>query len=162
MNLFLIRTLLAVILMTGFTLPVQAQSASHLAVARDVVVLSGVSRSFDAIVPQLMDQVRQTTVTRPDITKDLNAVLESLKPEMEQQKQGMIDTAAKIYATRMTEAELKDVVTFFKSTSGKKYVETQPYMLDDMFKEMQAWTQKVAEVVMTRTRTEMAKRGHQM
>jgi uncharacterized protein len=137
-------------------------SASHLGLAREVMLSSGIARSFDSIIPTMADQIRKNAVTRPDLAKDLDEVLKSLDPEMELQKQRLINIAAGIYAKRLTEAELKDIVTFFRSPAGKRYVETQPQVLDDMVGAMQDWTQEVSEYIMVRTRAEMGKRGHQL
>lgn len=137
-------------------------SPSHIAVAKTVVASSGLTRSFDSLLPSFAEQVRQGAVTRPEITKDLNEVLTSLQPEMELQKQEMINAAARLFANRLTEAELKDIAAFFQSASGKRYVETQPLVLDDIVQEMENWTQRVSEYVMVRVRAEMGKRGHQM
>ena len=56
---------------------------------------------------------------------------------MDLQKQKIVNDIALIYAQALTEAELKDVIAFFKSPSGKKYVESQPVVLDEMVREMQ-------------------------
>lgn len=139
-----------------------AFSASHLALAREVMLNSGIARSFDSILPAFADQIRKQAVTRPEIAKDLDAVLAGLQPEMELQKQRMVDIAARTYAAKFSEAELKDIATFFRSTSGKRYVEAQPQLLDEMVQEMQDWTQDVSEYVMVRVRAEMGKRGQQL
>ena len=135
---------------------------NHLALAREVMLSSGIARSFDSIIPAFGEQIRQAAVTRPELAKDLDEVLAGLSPEMELQKQSMIDTAARIYANRLTEAELNEVATFFRSPAGKRYVETQPQVLDEMVQAMQTWTQDVSEYVMVRVRAEMSKRGHQL
>jgi len=137
-------------------------SPSHLAVARDVVVLSGMTRTFDVIPPEINEQIRKNAVTRPDLSKDLEQVFESLKPEMELQKQQMVNAAARIYASRISEPELKDIVAFFKSPVGQKYVQTQPQILDGMVVEIQSWTSQLAEYVMVRVRAEMGKKGHRL
>jgi len=138
------------------------KSPSHLAVARDVVVSSGMVRSFEVITEPMLAALQQMNVTRPEIKKDLDQVVEGLKPEMELQKQQMVNAAAAVYANIMSEAELKDLAAFFKSPVGKKYVETQPQVLDDIVKEMAAWSKTVSEYIMIRARAEMAKRGHQL
>lgn len=123
---------------------------------------SGIARSFDSVIPAFADRIRQGAVTRPELTKDLDTVLASLEPEMEMQKQAMIDTASRIYASRLSEAELGEIAAFFRSPAGKRYVETQPQVLDDLVGAMQTWTQDVSEYVMVRVRAEMAKKGHQL
>lgn len=137
-------------------------SQSHLALAREVMLTSGVSRSFDSILPAFGEQIKQAAISRPELSKDLNEVLTSLQPELELQKQEMINTASRIYASRLSEAELRDIANFFRSPVGRRYVETQPQVLDDMVQAMQGWTQNVSEYVMVRVRAEMGKRGHQL
>ncbi|TXN67402.1 DUF2059 domain-containing protein [Methylobacterium sp. WL6] len=136
--------------------------ANHLALAREVMLNSGIARSFDSIIPAFAEQIKQQTVTRPELSKDLDEVLQGLNPEMELQKQRIIDTAARIYANKLSEAELQDIAAFFRSPAGKRYVETQPQILDEMVQAMQTWTQEVSEYVMVRVRAEMGKRGHQL
>ncbi len=139
-----------------------AITPSHLALAKEVMLSSGIARSFDSILPAFGEQIRQAAVTRPELTKDLNEVIEKLQPELELQKQRIIDTASRIYANKLSEGELRDIATFFRSPSGKRYVETQPQVLDDMVQAMQTWTQEVSEYMMVRVRAEMGKRGHQL
>jgi hypothetical protein len=141
----------------------QAQpSASHLALAREVAVSSGMTRSFDAMVEPFLDQLQQMNVTRPEIKQDLQQVVTQLRPELEQQKQKMVENAARAFATRLSEAELRDVAAFYKSPAGVKYVQTQPGVLDDVVRDLAVWTQQTGQFVMTRAREEMGKRGHQL
>lgn len=142
--------------------PASNFAPTHLALARDVALASGITRSLDLVAPQFFDRLRQQALSRPELTKDLGEVFNALQPEMELQKQNMVNTMARIFASRMTEAELKDVAGFFNSPSGRKYVETQPQVLDDLVKEMETWSQELAEYVMVRVRAEMVKRGHKM
>lgn len=137
-------------------------SESHLAVAREVAIGSGMTRSFDAMTEPLLGQLQQMNVTRPEIKKDLDEVTTMLRPEVEQQKQKMVDNAARAFATRMSEAELKEVAAFYKTPAGKKYVELQPLLLDDIVRDLATWTQNVSEYIMIRARAEMGKRGHQL
>ena len=70
--------------------------------------------------------------------------------------------AAKFYAQRFTEAELKELVTFYKSPLGKKMVAQEPQALDDTFSYVQQWAPRVGEDVMNRFRAEMKKKGHNL
>jgi hypothetical protein len=137
-------------------------TATHLAAAHDAVVGSGIVRSYDAIIEPTLAQLKQMNVTRPEIKEDLDKVVELLRPEMELQKQQMINTTARVYTKFMSEAELKEIAAFFRSPVGQKYVETQPVVLDDLVVEMANWSQNLSEYVIIRARAEMAKRGHQL
>lgn len=146
--------------------PVLAQTAqptaNQLALAREVAVNSGMTRSFDAMTEPFFTQLEQMNVTRPEIRKDLDEVVTILRPEVEQQKQKMIDTAARAFATRLSEQELKEISDFYKTAAGKKYVEVQPGLLDDIVRDLATWTQNMSEYIMIRARAEMSKRGHQL
>ncbi len=102
----------------------QTFTPNHLALAREVMLSSGIARSFDSIIPSFADQIRKQAVTRPEIQKDLDEVLVQIQPEMELQKQRMINIAARTYAAKLSEAELTDIANFFRSPAGKRYVET--------------------------------------
>jgi hypothetical protein len=135
---------------------------SHLAAARELTSMTGVSGLFDAFLPQFGAQIKARTVTRPELGKDLDQVLDGLKPELEAQKQTMVDAAARLYARAFTEAELKDLVAYYKTPTGQKYLQLAPRLLDELSVDTQRWTERVSEFVMTRVRAEMAKRGHQI
>jgi hypothetical protein len=137
-------------------------SPSHLAAAREVALGSGIARSYDAIIAPTLEQLQRMNVTRPEIKQDLDKVVELLKPEMELQKQQMLNATARIYTKYMTEPELKEVAAFFRSPAGLKYVSTQPPVLDDIVAEMANWSQNLSEYVLIRARAEMAKLGHQL
>jgi hypothetical protein len=153
--------LLGLVLLAG---PAFAQEPTpgHLAIARELVGMTGTLSTVDGLIPSFAAEVRKQAVTRPDLTKDLDEVLKSLQPELEQRRQQIINAASRVYAKHMTEAEMKDVVAFFKTPSGSKYLKVQPRLVDDVVETIQAWGDQVSEFVITRTRAEMIKRGHQM
>jgi hypothetical protein len=139
-----------------------APTASHLAAARELAALGGVLRVFEAFVPQFDAHVRRTTVTRPELAKDLEQVLASLRPELEREKQAMIDAALRFYASAFSEPELKEIIAFFKTPAGQKYVQNAPRLVDILAAETQRATNRISEQYMSRIRAEMGKRGHQM
>jgi hypothetical protein len=124
--------------------------------------MTGTISTIDTLIPSFAAQVRQQAITRPDLSKDLDEVLKSLQPELDQRRQQIITASARVYAKYMSEAELKDVVTFFKTPSGSKYIKVQPQLVDDVVETIQAWGDQVSEYVISRARAEMIKRGHQM
>lgn len=138
-------------------------AASTVAAARDLVVASGMARSFVPMVPDLLRQIVPTvTRTHPELSKDLDDVVTQLEPEFVRDGEQMVDIAARVYARHMSEDELNQTVTFFKSTAGIKYVAAQPLMLDELVVAMQSWTQQLSNIMMNRVREEMTKKGHSM
>ena len=138
-------------------------TTAQIALGRELIVASGISRSLDSMVPQFLDQISTTlTQTRPDLIRDLNTVNEAIKPEFDKRAADLITEAGKLYATRLSEKDLKDSVDFFKSAAGKNYVATQPLVLSDLVKALQGWQQQVSVDMMTRVRAEMKKKGHEL
>ena len=142
------------------SLPQPEVPPEKLALARQVVLGSGMGRSFEPMVPQLQEQIPAIiTRTRPELSKDLTAVLAQLQPEFAKKSTEMIDIAARIYARRLSDDDLKATAAFFDSPAGKNYVAAQPLMLDELVLAMQAWTQETSGFMMKRVQQEMEKKG---
>jgi len=138
-------------------------TAAHVEAARELILATGISRSFQIIIPEFMDQIGVTlTQTRPELTGDLTVVLNNLKPEFDKQADEMIDLSARIYAHLLSEQDVRAILAFFKSDAGNKYVNAQPFFLNQLVAGMQAWQQKISVNMMTRVREEMKKKGHDL
>ncbi len=140
-----------------------AVTASHLQAAREVLVGSGISRSFESFIPQFIDQAKSNiSGTRPELIKDLEEISKTIGTQLDAERAEMIELGAKVYANRMTEAELKDISAFFKTPSGLRYVATQPQVLEELFGEMQAWSQRLGAKIIDIFRVELKKRGREL
>lgn len=136
-------------------------SASHLAAARELVVVSGMSRSFNAAVPELMTKLSETlTQSRPELASDLTAVLKDIRPEFSKDIDQMTDKAAHIYASLLSEQQINAAIAFFTSDAGKKYVQAEPVFFNEVINAMQDWHQQISAELVTRVRAEMKKKGH--
>jgi len=144
--------------------PAFAQSAatpSHLQAAREVVEVTGVSQNIDNIFREFDENTRQLVgSTRPEMTKDMNEVIAALKPEAQKRADEMTNAAAEVFAAKMTEADLKDVVAFFKSPVGQRYTNLRQQAMADLFKLLQPWSVQTSNYLFDRFSQEMRKRGH--
>jgi hypothetical protein len=156
------------LMMTLAALNVSAQAqqtapASPAAVqlARDVVLASGATRAFDGVVPSILQQSLGVFVQQnPDLQKELTATIKGFAPEFEKRVSEIIDIVARVYASRFAEAELKEILAFYRSTTGKKMVSLLPNVLEESFVKTQEWGAKLSEEVVIRLRTDMKKKGH--
>ena len=144
--------------------PVLAQSTpGAVAAAREVVELKGGTAMFDPIIVGVVEQTKVALVqTNPQLSRDLDAVSAQLRGEYAPRREELVAEAAKFYAQRFTEAELKELVAFFKTPVGKKMVVQEPQALDETFQFVQQWSQRVGEEIMNRFRAEMKKKGHNL
>lgn len=134
-------------------------TASHLAAARELMQTTGVLAPVDDLIPAFLEQIRKQNVTRPEVGKDLNEVLQALQPELQLQRQQITNVVSRTYAKWLTEQELKEVNAFFKTPTGTKFNKVQPDLVDAVVNDVQVWTQQASEYVMVRVRAEMTKRG---
>ncbi|MCO4054082.1 MAG: DUF2059 domain-containing protein [Bosea sp.] len=139
----------------------QPAAESHLRVAREFLEASGIARTFDAAFPDMALRIRQNfSAARPELLKDMDDTLVALLPEIRTRRGEIIERTARLAATAFPEAELKELNTFFNSTIGKKYVNVQIQLLNDVFQAMEPWMQQTTEFFLTRFREEMRKKGH--
>lgn len=146
------------------TAPASAQAPtltpSHLQAAREVMDLTGVTQNITNIYREFEESAQQLVATRPEMKKDMEAVVAELKPEAERRAEDMTKTSAAIFASKMTESDLKDVAAFFNSAVGKRYTSLRSEAMQALFKELQPWSVQTSNYLFDRFSQEMRKRGH--
>lgn len=143
--------------------PVRAQEPSPAAVAlgREVVELKGGMGLFDTVVPGVVEHHRRLLLQmNPNLDKDLIDVAKQLQAEYAPRIADVHTEIARAYASQFTEAELKQIVAFYKTPLGKKLITAEPAALDEATKRVDAWATKFADEVMLKMRAEMKKKGH--
>jgi hypothetical protein len=154
---------LACQLLAGVALAQPAPSPAAIAAARELVELKGGSAMFDPVIVSMVEQTKNALLqTNPQLAKDLNDVGTQLRTEFGPRRDELMVQAAKLYAARFSEQEIKDMVTFYKSALGKKMIVQEPQVLDETFNFVQQWAPAVGEQVMNRFRAEMKKKGHNL
>ena len=124
---------------------------------------SRVARRCSSRSSNIIEQTKGSLLqTNPQLSKDLNDVATQLRTEFMPKRDELILEAAKRYAQRFSEAELKELVVFFKTPTGRKMQAQEPLVLDDTFNFVRQWGPRVAEDVMNRYRAEMKKKGHNL
>jgi hypothetical protein len=162
MNKHLIRLVAVMAMLAGPALAQQPTPAA-IAVAKELVLAKGGNQMFEPVVIGMIEQTKAALMqTNPQLSKDLNEVSVGLRTEYGPRVGEMVNEAAKQYALRFTEAELKDLVAFFKGPLGQKMLAQEPQVLDATFNFVQQWGPRVAEDVMNRFRAEMKKKGHNL
>lgn len=152
-----------VIALFGFAVVAQAQapSASHLKLALQVVELQGSGRSFEGAVPSILTQVYQQYVSQnPDLEKDIGAALRAMLPEFDKRKDEISAILARVYAEKFTEADLKEILVFYESPAGKKFVAATADIGKETMGKLQEWSGKLSKDVTERLKAEMKKKGH--
>jgi len=138
----------------------QAPPASAVATAKELLAAKGATSMFDPLIPGMIESTKNTFLpTNPGLFKDLNEVANQLRTELLPRRNEIVDEIAKLYAQHFSEAELKEVLAFYKSPTGKKFAADEPAVIDQGLQRAEAWSRKMSEEVLARFRAEMKKRG---
>ena len=128
--------------------------------ANQIFVDIGMKPSLDQVVPGMLGQFERTvTATRPELKDALHETLQAIQPEFAKTEQGVLTDSVKFLASKMTEQELKDTMTFYESPAGRKYVAVEPSVVQEVTNLAHAWREKLSTDILTRAREEMKKKG---
>ena len=150
----------------NFSSPSHAQpapTASHLAAAKELVDLVGAAREFDPLVTGVIIQAASGYLqSNPNLAKDLNEIAEQLVTEYLPRKADMPNEVVRLYASRMTEKEIRDVLAFYKSPLGQKMLTESQYVISEAFKKGEVFAASLRVEVAAKVRAELIKRGHKL
>ncbi|MDX6806619.1 DUF2059 domain-containing protein [Terrihabitans rhizophilus] len=164
---FVRRAGCALLIAGSLAAPAFAQTAQptpeHLALARAVLDFTGAGTSFDGVVPKLLEDARNVILrTRPTLQADLDAAILQLNTKLANRDEELLTSIAKVYASKFSEAELKEIAGFYQSPTGQKMTAALPDVLRESFVFAQDWSRRMSVEVMSQIRAEMAKKGHEI
>ncbi len=139
-------------------------SDAQFALGKEIVLLTGISKSFEPFIPEMLREMNgNLTRTRPELIADLSVVMKDIiVPEFNKRTSEMVDFAARVVATTMTESELKETAAFLRSPTGKKFTDMQPVVMQGIIGALDSWNRTLSVDMMTRVRVEMKKKGHDL
>lgn len=135
-------------------------SAASIALAKEILADKQVSNIYENAVPGLVQRVKNSLVSSNlNYQKDLNDVAVVAAKAFNGREKEIGDEIAKIYASRFTEAELKELAAFYRSPVGKKSIEQEPQAFDASRAFMDKWAEKMAGEIHSKFSAEMKARG---
>lgn len=141
----------------------QQPAPSAIATAKELVTLTGSTALFTPLIAGVIEQSKSVFLQQnPALAKDLNEIAAKLRAEYAPRFSELNDEVARLYATHFTEPELKEILAFYKSPTGKKMLNEQPQVVDSSMRFAQNWANALSEDVVGKMRTELKKKGHAM
>jgi uncharacterized protein len=138
-------------------------SPASILLAKQILELKHVELAFEPLIRGVVIKARDLFMqTNFMWGKDLNEVAANLEKEYEPRTKELLDDSARIYASHFSEAELKQLLTFYQSPLGQKVISEEPKALDESMNTAGAWADNFSEDVINKMRAEMKKRGHDM
>ena len=152
-----------VIALVAFTVGATAQQPSAAAVqtAKEIVDVTGATALFNPLIAGVVEQAKNLFLQQnPGLGKDLNEIATKMRADLAPRFTELTDEVAKLYAAHFSEAELKQVLAFYKSPVGMKLIAEQPKVGEESLKFAQDWANKLSDQVTANMRDELKKRGH--
>lgn len=135
-------------------------SPAAIATAKEILADKHIEQLYKEAVPGLVERSKLTLLqSNLNYQKDLNEVAIKVAKELAGSEKEIGDQIAKIYASRFSEQELKDIAAWYKSPLGKKVIEQEPEIFAASRNFMDQWAQGFSQKVIDKFRAEMKARG---
>ena len=153
--------LLAAVVFGGSAIAQSQPSAEAVETARQIITLKGGENIFNTLIPGVIEQSKYMFEQQnPNLGNALREVATKLRNELAPRQAELNSEVAKVYASRFTEKEIKDLLAFYQSPLGRKLITEEPRALDQSMTYAQDWARKLSDEVVVKMRAEMKKLGH--
>jgi len=165
------KLLLATAFGLALTLNAQAQapkappppSASAIAAASELLVIKKAGQIYQGIVPSVIQRTKDAILQNNlNYQKDLNEIALKLATDLASKRDEVGKAMAEIYATNFTEQELKDLIAFYKTPLGQKFLDVEPKTITGSVAFMNDWAAAFSNEVAAKFRAEMRARGKEI
>ena len=154
---------------TALAIPTPAQqpaqpSPAAVAMARELLDLevpppTAISNSLADVIERHKGQFLRSDIT---LTEDLNEIAVKLRSKYAPRVADLTGEMAHAYAQHFTEQELKDLLAFLKTPTGKKFLIGRPEILNEMQRLVDKWVMQISDDVGEDMRQELRKKGHDL
>lgn len=148
-----------------FWAPALAQSpnAGAEAAARELVDTIKLADQFKVMLPVIFRQMKPAIVqNRPEVDRDFDALAPKLLDSMSARVDELQSAVVLIYASNFTEAELRDLIAFYRSPTGQKLLQKTPFVTQQTMIAGQKFGQSAAADLQKQMREELRRKGHDL
>lgn len=138
-------------------------SASAVAAATELLTIKKANQIYQNIVPTVIQRTKDAILqTNVNYQKDLNEIALKLASEFAGKRDEVAKAMAEIYATNFTEQELRELIAFYKSPLGQKFLDVEPKSIAGSIAFMNDWANAFSNEVAAKFRAEMRARGKEI
>jgi hypothetical protein len=138
-------------------------SASAVAAATELLTIKKANQIYQNIVPTVIQRTKDAILqTNVNYQKDLNEIALKLATELSAKRDELGKAMAEIYATNFTEQELRELIAFYKTPLGQKFLEMEPKSIAGSIAFMNDWANAFSNEVAAKFRSEMRARGKEI
>lgn len=138
----------------------QKPAEASLKAAHELIVATGAGKQFEAVVPLMVKQLEPILLRMaPGKEAEIKEITGLIVQRFAERKSEMLDIIANIYATKLSEADMKDLTAFFSKGAGATFIAKQPEILTESMAAGEQWGQKIGVEIEQQIRDELNKRG---
>ncbi len=138
----------------------QKPAEARLSAARELIIATGASKQFEAVVPMMVKQLEPILLQMaPGKEAEIKEIAGLIVQRFSERKSEMMDIIANIYASKLSETDMKDITAFFSKGAGAAFIAKQPEILTESMAAGQQWGQKIGVEIEQQIRDELQKRG---
>ena len=152
----------------AFALPLgpamaQELAPEQLALARQYVDLTDTGAVFESsMVTTGIDTMRTLVSQNPGMTEPVNTAIEKVLESFRTRKDELLDQFARVYALRFSADELREIIAFYSSDTGKKLAQSNMQVNGDLQRVMQVFEANVRPEFFAKVRAELKAAGINM
>jgi hypothetical protein len=160
-RLFRMVGLLAAVLLLTASARAQSPSPESTAAAKELINTINLADQFKNLMPMIMKNLKPAIVQgRSEIDRDYDAMVPVLLEASQARIGELIEAVAIIYSSNFSAEELRAVTAFYKTPVGQKFLQKQPFMMQQTMTVGQKFGQSVAADMQKRMIEELRKKGH--
>lgn len=134
----------------------QELAPEHLALARQYVDLTDTAATFEvALVQTGIETMRTLLAQNPSLTEPVNTAINKVLESYKGQKSELLDQFARVYALRFSMDELRDIVGFYSSPTGKKLAASNLQINNDLQTVMDVYEANMKPEFFAKVRAEL-------
>lgn len=135
---------------------------AHLELARQVFDASMAGRAFDEILPVVADRAKATFIqANPQMQLGIIDVVDRVALEMVGERKALDDSLSRVWARAFDPAELEQLLEFFNSAAGQKFVTQYPKVIETQLAVADNWTRAIGNEMARRVTLELRKMQNQ-
>lgn len=151
---------LAMLAFAGTAAQAQELQPEHVALARELVDINDQNKIYEMTLIQAGIQSSKTILRgNPEIKEQVNEAIAQTISSYTDEKDDLMNQIARIYAQQFTVEELQEIIDFFQTDVGKKYVEAQPEISQDFGQVMSVFRNNLQTEFFSRVRAELEEQG---
>lgn len=126
------------------------------ALADKLVQISGTARLFDSLLPNIADKAKNSFIrSNPQMQLGIIAVVDKVAVELVSRRPELDAYLARVWASGFSNDEMRALIDFYSSDTGKKFARLQPQILAVQTAAAEDWANSIAADLDARVREEL-------